>query len=144
MSFLVLNFIYCYHPHCLHRQIHPGYSMFEWNKLCHSGRDMSGTKGKILKVSPEELAKHDSDGDVWTCVRGKMTKKKLEWYCCCFCFVFVCFVCLFCCCCCCCFVVVVIVFCCFFCCFCFVAVVVVLLLSLFFVVFVLLLLLSLS
>jgi len=52
------------------RQVHPGYSMFEWNKLCHSGKDMSGTGGKMLKISPEELAAHSSDKDLWTAVRG--------------------------------------------------------------------------
>ena len=44
--------------------------MFEWTKLCHSGKDMSGTGGRMLKVSPEELAAHSSDKDIWTSVRG--------------------------------------------------------------------------
>ena len=45
--------------------------MFEWNKLCHSGRDMPGTGGKLLKVSHEELAQHCSDQSLWTSVRGE-------------------------------------------------------------------------
>ena len=45
--------------------------MFDWNKLCNSGQvDMTGTGGKMLRISPEELAKHCTDGDLWTSVRG--------------------------------------------------------------------------
>lgn len=44
--------------------------MFEWNKICSSGVDMAGTKGQLLKVTPEELARHCTDGDLWTAVRG--------------------------------------------------------------------------
>ena len=57
---------------CICRKVHPGYSMFDWNKLCNSGEvDMTGTRGKMLRVSPEELAKHRTDSDLWTSVRGK-------------------------------------------------------------------------
>ncbi len=45
--------------------------MFDWNKFCNSGEvDVTGTRGKMLRVSPEELAKHKRDGDIWTSVRG--------------------------------------------------------------------------
>lgn len=52
------------------KQVHPGYSMFDWNKVCNSGNDMSGTKGQLLQVSHEELARHCTEGDLWTAVRG--------------------------------------------------------------------------
>lgn len=45
--------------------------MFDWNKVCSSGQDMSGTKGQLLQVTPEELAKHCTDEDLWTAVRGE-------------------------------------------------------------------------
>ena len=44
--------------------------MFDWNKVCYSGKDMSGTKGQLLQVSHEELARHCTEGDLWTAVRG--------------------------------------------------------------------------
>ena len=45
--------------------------MFDWNKLCNSGKvDMTGTGGRMLRVSPEELARHCTDDDLWTAVRG--------------------------------------------------------------------------
>ena len=44
--------------------------MFDWTKLCNSGRDMSGTKGKLLKITAQELAQHSTDEDLWTAVRG--------------------------------------------------------------------------
>ena len=44
--------------------------MFDWNKLCNSGVDLSGTRGQLLRVTPEELAKHCTEGDYWTAVRG--------------------------------------------------------------------------
>ena len=45
--------------------------MFDWNKVCNSGIDMTGTGGQLLRVTPEELARHCTDKDLWTAVRGK-------------------------------------------------------------------------
>ena len=58
---------------CVYRQVHPGYSMFDWTKICNSGRDLTGTNGKLLRVTPEELARHCTGDDLWTSVRGKYT-----------------------------------------------------------------------
>ena len=52
------------------RNVHPGYSMFEWNVLCQSGQDLSGVGGKLRRVTLEELERHSTEGDVWTAVRG--------------------------------------------------------------------------
>jgi cytochrome-b5 reductase len=46
--------------------------MFDWNKLCNSGVDLSGTGGQLLRVTPEELAMHCTEGDLWTAVRGRL------------------------------------------------------------------------
>ena len=51
---------------------HPGYSLFEWNKLCASGQDLAGLGGRLLEVSPDELARHNTESDCWTAVRGKV------------------------------------------------------------------------
>ena len=48
--------------------------MFDWHKVCNSGQDMTGTGGKLLKVTQEELARHCKDDDVWTAVRGRPFK----------------------------------------------------------------------
>lgn len=58
-----------------HSVRHPGYSMFDWNRLCQKkGRgQMSATAGgRLLKITPAELAKHNSETDLWTAVRGKV------------------------------------------------------------------------
>ncbi len=44
--------------------------MFEWNALCQSGQDLTGVGGNLRTVSLEELAKHSTEKDVWTAVRG--------------------------------------------------------------------------
>ncbi len=44
--------------------------MFDWNRVSRSGKDLAGVGGKPLTVSLGELAKHRTEGDVWTAYRG--------------------------------------------------------------------------
>lgn len=44
--------------------------MFDWNRLSRSGKDLGGTGGKLLNVSVVELAKHNTEDDIWTAYRG--------------------------------------------------------------------------
>ena len=52
--------------------IHPGYSLFDWTKFSQSGQDLAGVGGRLLKVTESELAKHNTELDAWTAVRGKL------------------------------------------------------------------------
>ena len=61
-----------FHVFIMCRQVHAGYSLFEWNKVCQRDRDMAGTKGRLLKITSDELAKHSSQSDLWTSVRGEL------------------------------------------------------------------------
>jgi cytochrome-b5 reductase len=42
----------------------------DWIRLTKSGKDLTGTKGKILKVTRKELAKHNKRGDAWMALNG--------------------------------------------------------------------------
>lgn len=50
----------------------PGHSLMDWIRLGTSGIDLAGTKGTILKVSHQELAKHNKQDDAWMAIRGKV------------------------------------------------------------------------
>lgn len=50
----------------------PGFSLVGWIRLGNSGEDLTGTKGKIISVSHQELAKHNTPEDCWMAVRGKV------------------------------------------------------------------------
>lgn len=48
----------------------PGCGMLDWIRLCKNTKDMAGTGGKEITVTEEELAKHCTMADAWTCIRG--------------------------------------------------------------------------
>ena len=42
----------------------------DWIKLTKSGKDLAGTGGKLLQVSPAELARHKYRKDAWMAING--------------------------------------------------------------------------
>ncbi|XP_072535815.1 cytochrome b5 reductase 4 isoform X1 [Salminus brasiliensis] len=48
----------------------PGHSLMDWIRLTKSGRDLTGLKGRLIEVTEEELKKHNTRNDCWTCIRG--------------------------------------------------------------------------
>ncbi|XP_042227158.1 cytochrome b5 reductase 4-like [Homarus americanus] len=44
----------------------------DWVKLGHTGTDLTGTGGRVLDVTPQELAKHNKRTDCWMALRGKV------------------------------------------------------------------------
>ncbi|GAA6079219.1 cytochrome b5 reductase 4 [Tachysurus ichikawai] len=48
----------------------PGHSLMDWIRLTKSGRDLTGLKGRLIEVTEEELKKHSTRDDCWTCIRG--------------------------------------------------------------------------
>lgn len=51
----------------------PGRSLMDWIRLGNTAKDLSGTGGKVLQVTPEELAKHNKVKDCWMAIRGAET-----------------------------------------------------------------------
>lgn len=49
-----------------------GCGMLDWIKLCRNTEDMAGTGGDELIVTEDELARHCTIEDAWTCIRGKV------------------------------------------------------------------------
>uniref|UniRef100_A0AAY5F0F6 Cytochrome-b5 reductase n=1 Tax=Electrophorus electricus TaxID=8005 RepID=A0AAY5F0F6_ELEEL len=50
--------------------LNPGHSLMDWIRLTKSGRDMTGLKGRLIEVTEEELKRHKTRNDCWTCIRG--------------------------------------------------------------------------
>ncbi|XP_031431614.1 cytochrome b5 reductase 4 [Clupea harengus] len=48
----------------------PGHSLMDWIRVTKSGRDMTGLRGRLIDVTEEELKKHNTRTDCWTCIRG--------------------------------------------------------------------------
>ena len=54
-------------------QLQPGHSLMDWIRKSAREKDtISGTNGRILKVSKEELSKHNKQSDCWIAVHGKV------------------------------------------------------------------------
>mmetsp|Transcript_4040 Transcript_4040/g.12308 ORF Transcript_4040/g.12308 Transcript_4040/m.12308 type:complete len:152 (+) Transcript_4040:88-543(+) len=52
--------------------LQPGFSALDWAKLSASGRDLTGTGGRVFPIPMSEVKKHNSREDAWTVVRGKV------------------------------------------------------------------------
>ncbi|XP_022229502.2 cytochrome b5 reductase 4 [Drosophila obscura] len=50
----------------------PGYSLMSWIRLCNSGADLSGTRGRVVPVTRSELALHNKASDAWMAIRGRV------------------------------------------------------------------------
>jgi len=50
----------------------PGHSHMDWMRLISSGKDLSGTGGKIQKITMSEVKKHNIENDAWMILRGKV------------------------------------------------------------------------
>jgi len=50
----------------------PGRSLIDWMKLGKSGKDLSGTNGKVLQITSKELAMHNKEDDAWIVLNGKL------------------------------------------------------------------------
>ncbi|KAJ8354139.1 hypothetical protein SKAU_G00217060 [Synaphobranchus kaupii] len=48
----------------------PGRSLMDWIRFSKSGRDLTGLRGRLIEVTDEELRKHNTREDCWTCIRG--------------------------------------------------------------------------
>ncbi len=44
----------------------------DWIRLTKSGKDLSGTGGKILEVTRKELSRHRTRKDAWMAIDGKV------------------------------------------------------------------------
>uniref|UniRef100_A0A3Q1KI62 Cytochrome b5 reductase 4 n=1 Tax=Anabas testudineus TaxID=64144 RepID=A0A3Q1KI62_ANATE len=48
----------------------PGHSLMDWIRFSKSGKDLTGLRGRLIEVTQEELQKHNTREDCWTCIRG--------------------------------------------------------------------------
>ena len=49
----------------------PGHSLLDWIKLGKSGRDLTGVGGQRLEVTGDQLAKHCTQDNAWTALKGR-------------------------------------------------------------------------
>lgn len=49
----------------------PGHSLMDWVRL-GSSCDLAGTRGTVIPISHDELAKHNKANDAWLAIRGKV------------------------------------------------------------------------
>ncbi|XP_008277742.1 cytochrome b5 reductase 4 [Stegastes partitus] len=47
----------------------PGHSLMDWIRFSKSGKDLTGLRGRLIEVTQEELQKHNTRDDCWTCIR---------------------------------------------------------------------------
>lgn len=50
----------------------PGRSLMDWIKLTAKAKDLAGTGGKLLDVTPEMLSQHNKPDDCWICIKGRV------------------------------------------------------------------------
>ncbi|KAI1301784.1 Cytochrome b5 reductase 4 [Halotydeus destructor] len=50
----------------------PGHSLMDWVRLCNKAFDLAGTKGRLLKVTDDELAKHNTRNDCWMVIQERV------------------------------------------------------------------------
>ena len=50
----------------------PGHSLLDWIRLGKSGKDLTGVMGRPRNVTTEELAKHNTESDLWMAVKGNL------------------------------------------------------------------------
>ncbi|KAM8952324.1 cytochrome b5 reductase 4 isoform 2-T2 [Pelodytes ibericus] len=48
----------------------PGRSLMDWIRVAKSGKDLTGTRGRLIEVTEEELSKHKQKNDCWMCING--------------------------------------------------------------------------
>ncbi|XP_041650363.1 cytochrome b5 reductase 4 isoform X2 [Cheilinus undulatus] len=48
----------------------PGHSLMDWIRFAKSGKDLTGLRGRLIEVTQDELQKHNTRDDCWTCIRG--------------------------------------------------------------------------
>lgn len=50
----------------------PGHSLMGWIKFTSTAKDLSGTNGKQIEVTQEELSKHNKEEDCWIALKDKV------------------------------------------------------------------------
>lgn len=50
----------------------PGHSLMGWIRLASTSKDLSGTNGKLLDVTPEQLAQHNTPDDCWVALKSNV------------------------------------------------------------------------
>lgn len=50
----------------------PGHSLMGWINFASKAKDLSGTNGKQIEVTPDELAKHNKQEDCWIALKDKV------------------------------------------------------------------------